>query len=406
MNSMKDVISSKEKSSADTNAKSPGFECLTAMGLDVRNDIRRAVKDMMLERMSEQFIASCVRTQEFQAWGGGYKSELVGRLKLSVVAGLKLGGPELHRDAAIMREINAAGASICIEPLHVTDIHNGKSILLMEGLEKHCSLLDVVYFQPVLGAVQDRLVKRIVNGLAQIRKVLPATLAEANVPITVDPYSDRLRSKVLGTLAEVEELGGDSLLSQPGLLDGKKCPPVADLVHDACTWLTSNTKAIQPVLAHGDLHMKNILVRRRGGGYSFRFIDPNGEIGFTDALYDVGKLLHWAEKLGWSQANKDVCKVKWSPAGRNKLWRLTAGIGPSSQAAEHRRQRLKSSILRLTEPLWEEPNARPRLHLSVASAHAGLLNLYAKAGNYDMARFATYFTLRSLLRWKKDAGKY
>jgi hypothetical protein len=123
------------------------------------------------------------------------------------------------------------------------------------------------------------------------------------------------------------------------------------------------------------------MLRRRGpNGFSVRLIDPNPTVGFSHPLYDVGKLLHWTESVGWIKYGRDLkkksCNASWrtGPGG----WRLNARITPLSEAAERRRIFVEEKVRHFAGTYRKDygPRFDAMLALSTASAHVGLAALY------------------------------
>jgi hypothetical protein len=141
------------------------------------------------------------------------------------------------------------------------------------------------------------------------------------------------------------------------------------------------------------------MARKRGRGVSVRLIDPNPSIGVTDPLYDAGKLLHWAEPVGWARVAPDQCRARLRV--RRDGWSLSAELCDVSTAAEARRafleRRIHERLARLGRPT--DTTRAARLHVAVASAHVGLAALLDRPDQAHPRRFAFAHALASLARW-------
>ena len=68
-----------------------------------------AVRALLRRGLSEQFLRSCVRIGGYEPFGGGFKSRLVGGLRIDVNAVLKLGDRELVAMAALVDRVDPHG---------------------------------------------------------------------------------------------------------------------------------------------------------------------------------------------------------------------------------------------------------------------------------------------------------
>jgi hypothetical protein len=192
------------------------------------------------------------------------------------------------------------------------------------------------------------------------------------------------------------------LRDRAGTIDGVPCPPLDELLPALSRWLRTSLVNVRPRLTHGDLHLGNIMVRRRGTGLSVRLIDPNPMIGYADPLYDAGKLLHWAEPVGWARIIPVACRVRGSLPRRGP-WRLTTSVDGIPRAAEERRAHLEREVrARIASGArTSDPTRAARLEVSVAAAHIGLASLLARREDAELRRFVLAHSLSALARWSQ-----
>src|ERR1035441_7071961 len=305
--------------------------------IDLVHDLVPAVRGLLRRGLSDEFQKACVRVGCFQSFGGGLKASLVGGLRIDVHAVLKLGGADLGLHRELMTAVNRLRPRTFPEILELVELGRGRKLLLMGNLRKHSTLLDLVYRDGITGKDCESILHKVVEALLAIRKAGEAGKDRwRGIPTQTDPFTGRLRSKLREVLKTDPEL--KPILTRPGRVMGVPCPPVEELLDRAERFMAERAPRFTSVLQHGDPHLANIMVRRYGKGYAVKLIDPNPEVGFTDPLYDAGKLFHWAEPVGWAHVAPEVCRAEWSC--RRTGWELDARHEPPDAAAEQRRTKL------------------------------------------------------------------
>jgi hypothetical protein len=128
-------------------------------------------------------------------------------------------------------------------------------------------------------------------------------------------------------------------------------------------------------------------------------IDPNPEIGFSQPLYDIGKLLHWVEPVGWAQVTPQACEAEWHARVGRGRWSLNAWVEGVSRAAEQRRKYIEERVNELANAYRGGYGVRftPMLALARASAHVGLAALLTGRSNLSVRRFVLAHALRALM---------
>jgi len=366
--------------------------------LDLRGELVPAIRALLARGLSNSFMRACVRIGGFETYVGGLKADLVGGLTIHVNAALKLGGPELEAHAVLMNAINARRPGTFAEVLEVVSLEGGRRLVLMAQLRKHETLFELVYAHGTTRAALGRALDKTFAGLAAVHAVGPGAIRElAHLPVTPDPYTPRIRPKLMAALQADSALA--PMLRQPGRVLGLACPPVGELLVRLEERLGGATLGAPRVLVHGDPHLRNVLVRSYGQGLAARFIDPNPDYGYTDPAYDFGKLLHFAEPVGWALARPEICWAHWR-AGR-RGWMLKADAGSTVVAAERRRDFLEHEIhARIARTGWcSDPTWVARLHVARASAHLGLLARFVRPDAAAARRFVLAHALAALAAW-------
>jgi hypothetical protein len=367
--------------------------------VDLASEVVPAVRALLRRGLPDDFVRACVRVGAFEAFGGGYKSELVGGLRIDVNAAMKLGGEELDRHVLLMERVNKTRPRTFPSVQAVVPLDRGRRLLFMEQLMSHTTLLDLVYRRRTAVSDLDRILD---NAFVGVRAVRRTTREQApalrKIPRTSDPYGKRLRTK-LETITTIDpELA--PLWERAGSVLGEKVPPLTPLLACLDAWLGSALPAAPKMLCHGDLHLGNVMARRRGRGFSVRMIDPNPEIGITDPLYDAGKLLHFAEPVGWAAIDPAHCRATLRL--RAKSYSLTPRLSPSSASAERRRASFEALLReRLMSVRRKDETRAPRLEVATAAAHVGLAALLSEKRDESARRFVLAHALRALGAWHR-----
>ena len=214
----------------------------------------------------------------------------------------------MHQE--LMTAVNRLQPRTFPEILELVELGQGRKLQLMGNLRKHSTLLDLVYRDGLTAKDCESILHKVVAGLLAIGKAGEQRQGGwPGIPTQIDPFTGRLRSKLRDLLKADPEL--KPMLTRPGRVMGVPCPPMEELLNRAERFMAELVPRVTPVLQHGDPHLGNIMVRRYGRGHAVKLIDPNPEVGFTDPLYDAGKLFHWAEPAGWAHVAPEVCRAEW-----------------------------------------------------------------------------------------------
>ena len=316
-------------------------------------------------------------------------------------AALKLGGGELEGHAALMNTANDLRPGTFAEVLETVPLDGGRWLLLMAQLRKHETLFDLVFERETTLAALRQALDKTFSGLAVVHAVVPRTSPKLGHFVeTQDPYTPRVRAKLNAALNAEPALA--PMLDAPGQVLGLACRPLGDLLRRLEAWLARVMPDVPRLLIHGDPHLRNVMVRHYGKGLSARFIDPNPDYGYTDPAYDFGKLLHFAEPVGWAVARPAACQGCWQ-LGRDG-WTLDATLLTAPQAPERRRTFLEQEIhARIARLSWaRDPTWVARLHVARASAHLGLLARFSGQDTEDARRFVLAHAVAALAAWDAE----
>jgi len=121
-------------------------------------------------------------------------------------------------------------------------------------------------------------------------------------------------------------------------------------------------------------------------------------VGFSQPLYDIGKLLHWAEPVGWAQAQPGRCLVEWNSPRGGAGWRIDARTKGVSAAAERRREFAEAQVRQFAEAQRATYGSDfdSMLAIATASAHAGLAAALKGDEKRTARRFAFAHALKHL----------
>lgn len=366
--------------------------------VDLRRELVPAIREFLARGLSDSFQRACVRIGSFDAYSGGLKASLVGGLRIDVHAVLKLGSTELLQHVQMMNYVNGLRARTFPAVLHQQCLSDGRVFIITEQCRKHVTLLDKVYGESTTKAEFRNILDKVFDSLREMHRVTRGSAPSlAGLPTNPDPFSKRIRSKLSAILEADSEL--KVMMDRPGIVLGAHCPPLAELLARTDTLCRWAARAIQPRLVHGDPHLGNIMARRNGpAGYRVRLIDPNPEIGFSQPLYDVGKLFHWAEPVGWAKTCPRLCRAGWSVNRGTRQWSLSACLSGASAASERRRQWVESAVGEFSRALSAGYGSEfPRMvGVAVASAHLGLAALLADRKQKQARRFVLAHALKHL----------
>ena len=367
--------------------------------LDLTTELVPAVRGLLARGLSDSFLRACVRIGEFETYAGGLKADLVGGLTLHVNAVLKLGGVELKEHAALMNAVNEHRPGTFAEVLETVPLDGGRWLLMMAQLSKYQTLFDLVFNRETTQSALIQVLDKAFTGLAAVHKTNPKLSGFVKTP---NPYTPRIRVKLAAALENDPALS--PMFDAPGQVLSYDCPPLNDLLDRLEAWLEGIMPTVSKVLVHGDPHLRNVMVRRYGKGFAVRFIDPNPDYGYTDAAYDFGKMLHFAEPVGWALALPAACCGVWNTRGRK--WNLDTELNAAKQA-EHRRAFLEKAILaRISDLNWAHDSTwTARLRVARASAHLGLLTRFSGNDTSDVRRFVLAHAVAALAAWNTEVTR-
>lgn len=382
-----------------TSSERSGEVDLPSAGIDLCRDLVPAMRTMLGRGLSKAFMRSCVRIGGFEPFSGGFRADLVGGLTIHVNAVLKLGGEELDRHQSFMRAVNGVRPQTFPDVLELVPLPDNKRLMLMEQLRGYGTVFDWIYARETGLDDLGKVLGKAIEAVAALHTLAPGDPRAPACRSTPDPYSGRFDNRLAIILAKMPELA--TIMERPGMVMGVPCPPISMLLARVKEWLAGPGRPTKLVLVHGDPHLRNTMVRRYGRGLKVRLIDPNPDIGFTDPLYDFGKLLHMASTVGYADVMPALCSSDWSTGTDTEGWRLDARLTDPPTAVEERRRQVERRIGEVVERTLSATgeSVAARTLIALASAHISLVATLAVNGSGVLARFGLAQTLEPLARW-------
>lgn len=194
-------------------------------------------------------------------------------------------------------------------------------------------------------------------------------------------------------------------LTHPGTIDGVPSPALGHLLGQAEVWYQAAGTPEARVVVHGDPHLANVLVRRRGAGHSVRLFDPNPTVGCTDPLYDGGKLLHFTTELGLARRWPNSVGATFEDTGSTWTLRRWSDAEAIPKAVLRRMSTFDGEIrATLLRPPYDRPAA---LALAEAAAHVGAAALARAPEQAPGRNLALALVGEALVRWQRlaDTGR-
>ncbi len=366
---------------------------------DIRDDLIKFVRSRLAEGLSESFMRSCLRIGDLKMLGGGLKASLVASMTIHVAAVVKRGDAEIPLHEKLMCVANAKKASLFSEVLGTKQLGDSDYLMLMEDLRKHQSLMDLVYSGKRNEKELSQIIVNTLKALRVIHDLDPEAISDTKSPKDNQTiFTSRLRSKIKDIIAIDPKL--KPMMSSKGFVMQKECRPLNELLDSTEAWEKNPSRVDARVVVHGDPHLLNVMFRRYGKSYRVRFIDPNPMLGLVDPAYDIGKLLHFAEAVGWAKREPSICRASFSSPYRTSGWRLNGWLNGVAPRIEDNRawfeKQLREKIAKTD--LASQGEWPRRLALARASAHIGLAAIIY-SDNQIAGRFVLAHALNALSDW-------
>ncbi len=335
--------------------------------------VRRELIALVANGVKRTDLGPNVRLGDGIPYSDGFMSPLVADLGIELHVVLKLGGEEIVEQAALMEELfRTTQPRLTPAVLGTFPLGDGRHGMLIERLEGYRSLYTLVYEDP---RPTSAVAPIVTSAMQQITQHLSVGLRRRTIEL---PYVHRIRTR----LAAARKRHGAAVVMGPVTIGGGGVPPLQTSLR---VLAAASRRVCVPVRrAHGDLHLGNILVREQVRRHRLRLIDPNPAAGETDYLFDVGKLYHWLDVLGY--INHEARRSKGGRRGRRAFdvtvadgrmtWAIRTGTGRRSGIIERRRQMCADALDREIQRLGhnlDDATMSWRLPLAIASAHAGLM---------------------------------
>jgi hypothetical protein len=308
---------------------------------------------------------------------------------------------ELALHALLMRTVNHVVPKPRTFPLilDVVNLPDGNGLLIMERLSSHKSLHSAVFNGDLSQRALPQICKKISEALLHIRKTGEKKRSALKRIMSHRPvnFVDRIREKLEIVIRHEPAL--NVVLRKSGIVMGKACAPIKDILRRAERFLDATKTTFEPALQHGDPHLGNIMIRRYRFGHGVKLLDPNPFVGVYDPLYDIGKLFHWAEEVGWATIRPERCIGEL--VVRKSKWKLTAHSQRTSDSERLRRALCKLIDTEVFDRLiaTSDRTARQRLPLAIAAAHIGLAAILKEDHERVVRQFVVAHVVKYLALW-------
>jgi Phosphotransferase enzyme family len=361
-----------------------------------------AIRQLLCRGLDPSVAKTCVRIRENRPLAGGLKADLVNGVALDFDIVVKVSNfDELTLHALLMRTVNRVAPKPRTFPLilDLVNIDNRDGLLLMERLALHDPLHKAVFEAELSASALPQICKKVCEALLRVRRA--GHTSRSTLKGITDhrdtSFVDRIREKLKVVLSCDPAL--KVVLRNAGIVMGQPCCPIEEILARVERFSARTNIAVKPELQHGDPHLGNIMIRHYPFGYGAKLLDPNPFVGFHDPLYDVGKLFHWAEEVGWVTICPDRCVGKL--VVQKSKWKLSANSQRASTPERLRRILCKLIDTQVFDELvpTSDSTARQRLPLAIAAAHVGLAAFLTEDSQRDARRFVFAHVLKHLASW-------
>lgn len=350
--------------------------------------IRRAIIKSIAGGIKADYLGDNIRLGTSVPYSDGYKSPYVGDLLVNFHVVVKIGGNELEQQGNLMQQINdLIYPKLCPSVFCVSPISNGRYAMILERLMNFSSLYSIIYEGKHKYNVQE-LANSLFRRLEKYYSKSSSNCAEKKDYISM--YVKRMCEK----LKEARKGKYGYLLRFHKIIINDQNVTHPDIILGFLESFAQKYRFFRfQNLIHGDPHLGNIMVRKLKRGYSFKLIDPNPTWGKCDYLYDIGKIYHWAEELGYINYEDRVRKHEKRKAIKARgfcsndtlhiTWRLL--LYKEVITAERRRKQFLDVLNWWTNQMAnivKDRNVDWRLDLSIASAHAGMLPIVRRKSHF------------------------
>lgn len=392
----------------------------TTTGVETRKHLVPLVREWLSHGVSNASLRSSARIKSLYELSGGMKSPVVANVIVQLQCIMKQGTDELLAHQTLMNSVNEAipqprpsnlQDAVFPEVISVRQLADlpGKEqyVMLQQSLAKYDSVYSLIYEgspsqQRAVAAIESG-----IHGLSFIHQITrPCSGALSTLAVTQDPFTVRITNRLARLRGDFPWLA-DAFFSSVRV-DGSPLPPIGSVLTRLSHWQAHRSPSVQLALVHGDPHIANLMARRRGKSESARWIDPNPTVGFSDPAYDWGKLLHFAEQVGWAKLSATAVRVRIDRQPGELT--ITTGLASHDPDSERVRSHIESLIRQhALKHLAEQPEYEAALELAIASAHVGYASITPEQGanaelvnliNHSRA-YALAATLRCLARFNR-----
>lgn len=367
---------------------------------------RKAVIEACAKGIRGNLIGDNLRINPGIRFSDGYKSPLVARIELNIQMVVKHGGKEILGQAKMMQEVNKQRPKLFPEVFRTYKIDNNQYGMLLENLTGYSTLYSVIY-EGDHGSIVPGEMTMISKDLFNRLEAHYAENRKKGSSDFVEIYTKRIREKINDAFKK--KRFADILNAKQIIINGEEYENPYSTLHYFES--LKKEKRIHKIthLIHGDPHLGNIFIKRQVRGYSVKLIDPNSDWGYSDYLYDLGKLYHWAEEVGFinyedhgERANIKRSVIKANSRIKSGSVRINLDLNNTTEITtiQNRRMEFLNQLEKWARHLsreMEDKEAEWRLHLSIASAHAGLFPILKNKAGFLLAYAKTLYHLKQAM---------
>ncbi|MBA7468197.1 hypothetical protein ES707_03438 [subsurface metagenome] len=354
-------------------------------------EIKYLIKKVLIEASKKGTTANLnIDIGIYEKFSEAVGSDIVGKLNFSGCVFIKAGREieKIKKQANYIKNLKPKLRDLFPKIIGIK-VENGICIYLMELLGTYASLHEMIFKR-----YSDWQIMNSIDGVIKlVGKIYSDEIDRKNIPQAKELYQDLRIEESISQGREKYKKGeiiirddwkiffpngieslliskikiNDYLLESFNIYNGLLSKKVTSLSPSFITWI------------HGDLHPGNIMVNHNMPGCEIKLIDPNPDFEKgSDYLYDMGKLLHWFDMMGFVVRERELNEeiVKLDIKKNNDIVNI-------SYIIDERYSDLKGQFfdyafkkIKALGETFNDTNLLPRVYLSVASAYFGGLKYF------------------------------
>lgn len=365
-----------------------------AIPAELPKETKELVKEILIETSKQGTTADLnIDIGVYERFSEAVASDIVGKVNFNGCVFVKAGREieKIKKQADYIKNLKPKLKDLFPKIIDVRD-KNGVCICLMELLGTYISLHEMIFKR-----YSDWQIMNSIDGVLElISKIYSNEIDRKNIPQTKKLYQDLRIEESISVGRErhkKEEIkiqddwkgffpnGIESLLTSKIKIDDLLLEPFS--VYQII--LSQKISLLSPnfiTWIHGDLHPGNIMVNLNMPGSEIKLIDPNPDFEKgSDYLYDMGKLLHWLDMMGFiireretGKPNEEIIKVDIKKD--NGIINMSYIIDQEYSDLRGRFFNYTFGKIKDLGKTFNDTYLLPRLYLSIASAYLGGLKYF------------------------------